>query len=72
MYLMFPIDIVFVLIRFKVHMQKYVWYAHVLIFFFISFFLDTVVREIIVFLSLEDFCFDGLEKTCSEFLGENL
>lgn len=53
-------------------MQKYVWYAHVLIFFFISFFLDTVVREIIVFLSLEDFCFDGLEKTCSEFLGGNL
>lgn len=41
-------------------------------FFFKSFFLDTVVREIIVFLSLEDFCFDGLEITCSEFLGENL
>lgn len=41
-------------------------------FFFKSFFLDIVVREIIVFFFFEDFCFDGFEKICFEFLGENL
>lgn len=69
MYLMFPIDIVCVVIS---TYAKICMICTCFNFFFISFFLDTVVREIIVFLSLEDFCFDGLEKTCSEFLGENL